>query len=409
MKGTRHIGTGSSKDLELARPPDLLKTLSYTPACWKSILALWLSLSSATGAAATNRLTAEQVLARFAEMQDQVTSFIAEYEVSRQDVVLRTGSRRSEYWLAGETRYDGKRVRERDRSWGQITPDTARSKDKPYYRSRLFDGHWRYQYEQPFWRVEDSRDPRQAAGQLLLRHISAEPIPLPRALQEGGLYLAWGVLPHDHQRIDVRLREAATLQVRDKLQVAGSALSPCYVLEGHLPDAQHYTVWLDPAHGFQMAKGILRRTAGYRPSSTYTLQSGEYDLGFVEKVRFAKNGDVWVPVEAVGGLDNVRKGYRSSMRFQLKTTRFLLNPDHEHLRSFVPDDIRNGTAVYAQGRTNARGSIVRDEWRDGHVVDRNGNMVLTPSARLIERPTAPQPTPIKSPGKTNSFGRANCQ
>jgi hypothetical protein len=172
--------------------------------------------------------------------------------------------------------------------------------------------------------------------------------------------------------------------VRDKLEPAGWEASPCYVLEGNLHDAQQYTVWLDPAHGFQMAKGELRRKAGYRPSSIYTLQQGEYDYGFVEKVRFARYGDLWVPVEAVGGLDNVRKGYRCSMRFQLKVTKFLLNPDHKALRSFVPDDIRNGAAVYAEGRTNSNGSIIRDEWRDGQVVDKNGKVILSPSPQLIE-------------------------
>jgi hypothetical protein len=97
----------------------------------------------------------------------------------------------------------------------------------------------------------------------------------------------------------------------------------------------------------------------------------------MDKVRFAKSGDIWVPVEAAGGLDNVfAGGTRSAFRFQLKVTRFLLDPDHETLASFQPDDIRNGAAVYAAGRTNANGSVIRDEWRDGRVVDKTGKVIF---------------------------------
>jgi hypothetical protein len=281
--------------------------------------------------------------------------------------------------------------------WGQITPDTVRSTDEPYYKSRLFDGQWDYQYEQPYWRIEDILDQSHGRGELILHRMSDGPIELSRALQHGGLYLAWGILPHDHQRLDFRLRQATTIRVRDQLEAAGWPPSPCYVLEGHLPDPQQYTVWLDPARGFQMAKGELRRAAGYRPSPSYTLQAGEYDHGFVEKVRFAKHGDLWVPVEAVGGLDNVRKGYRSSMRFQVKVTKFLPNPGHEARRSFVPDDIRNGAAVYADGRTNSNGTIIRDEWLDGRVVDKNGRPILTPSPRWIELRRQTQDPSVASP------------
>jgi hypothetical protein len=151
------------------------------------------------------------------------------------------------------------------------------------------------------------------------------------------------------------------------------------VLEAHTPQGR-YTVWLDPARGFQMAKAILQRQPGHQRATGYTLIRGESDLSRVDRVRFAKSGDVWVPVEAAGALENVfAGGTRSAFRFQLKVTKFRLNPDPVTLGSFLPDDIRNGSAVYAVGRTNANGSLIRDEWRDGHGVDKTGKVVFRPN------------------------------
>jgi hypothetical protein len=352
-------------------------------------------LFATTTWAATNLLplTATELLDKFAAAQAQLKSFIAHYELNRQDAVSSPPWKGS-YSRAGETRFDGRQISERARLWGQITPDTVRSKAEPYYKSRLFDGQWSYSLEQPFWRLDDKRAhlPQGVLGTLSLRRPSASPEDLVEALDlcDSAVALCLGVPPHDNKRFDGRIRDAASLRVRDKLDPAGAEPSPCYVLEADTPQGR-YTVWLDPAHGFQMAKVILERRPGHQrttPGHPYTLIAGERDVSVVDGVRFAKSGEVWVPIEASGALDNTfAKVGSTRMRFQIKITKFLLNPDHEALRSFVPDDIRNGATVFITSAADASGGLLKYEWHDGQVLDSNGHVAFdstrkrTPSAK----------------------------
>jgi hypothetical protein len=336
--------------------------------------------AQAASEALTNKPATSELLQRFAEEQAKLNSFIAQYEVNRQDAVSAPQAWKGSYTTAGETRFDGQRIRERTRLWGHITPDTVRSKADPYYKSRLFDGQWRFGYEQAFWRVRDPRARPGYVGTLTIQRTSLPPRDLSELLDMAGsgLTLCLGAMPHDAgKRFDTRLRKAATIQVRDKLEPAGAEPSPCYVLEAETTHG-HYTVWLDPARGFQIAKAILRRQPGHQRTTGYTLTAGENDLSTVDKVRFAKSGEVWAPIEATGGLDNTfAGGRRTSMRFQVKVTKFLLNPDHEALRSFVPDDIRNGATVYwSEGRKTDRVGLVKYQWRDGKVLDPEGHVAL---------------------------------
>lgn len=358
-------------------------------------------------AAASVNLTAAQLLDLFARAQEPWRSFVAYYQVTRQDEVFAPQPWKGAYTTVAMTRCDGRRISERARSWGRIVPGVEKSRDKPYYKSRLFDGQWVFQYDQPYWRLEDQPDPRQGTGLLMLRQHSKPPASLIETLQSGGSGLAvgLGILPHDGKRVDLRLREAASLRVRDKLEPAGWVSAPCYVLESDTPHGR-YTLWLDPARGFQMAKAEMRREAGHKRGS-WTLKSYECDVGYVEKVRFEKHGNLWAPAEVTAGLDNVfSASNRCSMRIQIKLTKLILNPDHDALRSFVPDDIRDGAKVYWGGSTNANGSLRRCQWRGGQVMDKDGQVLLIPSPRLMEQRSPskePLPTPgIRSAGKEHS-------
>jgi hypothetical protein len=255
-----------------------------------------------------------------------------------------------------------------------VGPEIQFAQDKPAYNSLLIDGQFLYQYNQA----------RDGAGMLLLREPPKVQGSVELLCRYGsGLELGLGLLPHDSEPFDRRLRQAATIRVREKLEAAGWVPSPCYVLEADTPHG-HYTVWLDPAHGYQMAKGILRRRPGHQRSTGYTLQKDESDFSLVEKVRFAKSGNLWVPMEGIGGLDNTFSATnRSRTRFQHKVTKILLNPDHEALHSFVPDDIRDGAKVNINRRERPTGGLIWYKWQEGQILDDTGQVMLTPSPRLI--------------------------
>jgi hypothetical protein len=346
-------------------------------------------LLTASTWAATNLppLTASELLDKFAATQEQLKSFVAQYEMSQQDSETTARAWKGSHSGSGETRFDGQRCSTSTRLWGQITPNTVRSKAEPYYKSRLFDGQWRFGYEQAFWRVGDPRARPGYAGTLTLQRPSPPPRNLIELLDltDSGLALCLGVLPWDDgKRFDVRLREATTIQVRDKLELAGAEPSPCHVLEGETAHG-HYTVWLDPAHGFQMAKAILLRRAGHQRGADYRLTAGERDLCTVDEVRFAKAGSVWVPVDGSWGLDNtLATGESNSSRGQLKVTKFLLNPDRAALGSFGLDDIRNGARVVIVGATNAHGGLIKYQWRDGKVLDSAGNVAFDSGSKSAD-------------------------
>ena len=60
------------------------------------------------------------------------------------------------------------------------------------------------------------------------------------------------------------------------------------------------------------------------------------------------------------------------------------------LRSFVPDDIRNGARVVIVDATNALGGLIKYEWRDGKVLDSAGNVAFDSGlTRMNSVTTAP--------------------
>jgi hypothetical protein len=345
------------------------------------------AMAAAAGVAASDSpsMTATQLLDGFAKAQGRLKSFVAEYELSRQDEMSSPQPWKGSYTILGETRFDGRRIAERQLLWGRIVPGVEKAKDKPYYKSRLFDGHWGFQYEQPYWREADVPNKKLGAGTLTVRRVRPAPNGLLEALQFAGSgLLCWcGVLPHDSRAIDARLREASSVRVRGQLEPAGWAASPCHVLEADTPHGQ-YTVGLDPARDLQLAKAELRRQPGHQRSTSYTLTAGESDLSSVEKARFAQKDGIWFPVEVDARLNNAfTGGLRCSLRSHLKVTKLVVNPDHAVLRSFLPDDIRNRAAVYAEGGTNANGALISYRWQNGQVVDQGGRVFLTVSTGLI--------------------------
>jgi hypothetical protein len=99
------------------------------------------------------------------------------------------------------------------------------------------------QYE--FSRQEDA--PRGQPGTLIIRSVSSRPREPIELLDfcDSMFTHGLGVLLHDGgKRFDARMRPAASLRVRDRLEPAGWEPSPCYVLEANTAHG-HYTVWLD--------------------------------------------------------------------------------------------------------------------------------------------------------------------
>ncbi len=329
-------------------------------------------LLAACGWAATNTVsapTASELLEKFAASQELLKSFAATYEqTSEMDIPNAKPPLKGGSTTLGEVRADFPRVAERSRDWG-VSGGTAA---QPRYSSLLTDGHL-VLYNG--WQSD--------AGSAMLMpqvHPSTGITCVAEAIdRSGGLHQCLGaLLVGGEPRFDRKIRGEAKLRVRPRLEPAGWTATPCYVLEAKTQTAD-YTVWLDPSRGYTVARSLVQRQFGHLRGNGQPYRKGESDINTVEKVRWDQRQGVWVPVEATGGRTGTQPGEAPSRAtWHFKLTRFELNPDHTALRSFVPDDIRDGakfTLVGDDRRTQGEGT-----WQKGRAVDVKGNVFWRPES-----------------------------
>ncbi|MBC8218503.1 MAG: hypothetical protein H8E73_08565, partial [Planctomycetes bacterium] len=315
--------------------------------------------------------TALELLDKYAETQNKVQSFIAE-TVSLGEFVSSNPEYKGEkryYRILSEIRSDGEREYALSYTWNNISsPGEVKSKHEALSLSNLWDGKLSFSY------VRDTRSDR---GEVIINRSAKKPPHRRR-------YAAMGYLCGDDIRVDFILRKADTISVRDKTeQISGSE---CYVIDAEANRGK-YTLWIDPKHGYNLAKAEVLRQEGdlYRgqPIPTKgTLSS------FLENVRFEKVDGVWVPMEWDNKLTWNWPDYNLKSVHD-KRTAITLNPDHEALGSFVQDDIKNGARVYL-----APVILIQYTWQDGKVVDKEGNVVLDcmpkkPSDSAESKPKSP--------------------
>lgn len=300
--------------------------------------------------------SAQEVLDKFAETQDGFRSFIAKTETDVVKTSRKVWPKGIGYSKSQEFRFDGRRVAVRDSMVGQVGRDLEYSKDNPGYSSNLWDGQTYYRYC-----VGAKKDD----GVLVLTRPRK-----PRGASFADDYftnytgsVAMGYLPGKPVRIDKVLGSAKSLAIRNRMERVGDSM--CYVLEGRTTYG-YYKVWFDPSRDYNIAKAIHLQGPGDKTiSAGYVLQEKERRQTVVENVRYKKAGGKWFPVEA----DCERRfkyanGSTARSAYHFKVTEIVLNPDHEALKSFVPDDIPDGTMAVDADRTS-----VEYEWQNGEMVE----------------------------------------
>jgi len=155
-----------------------------------------------------------------------------------------------------------------------------------------------------------------------------------------------GLLFGDLERFDSIFRQSNTKSVRNELEKVGSV--DCYVIDAK---SEHgtYTVWLDPEHGYGIAKAELHKGPedlihGRPPSSYRGMESYKGKSSFIENVRFKNIEGIWIHVKAdIRTIEN-RQDITRSWHHHYKITQIDVNPDHDELQSFVLD-VQNGTRI----------------------------------------------------------------
>ena len=246
---------------------------------------------------------------------------------------FRLGEHKMHYWV--ESRWDGQRFIRRDLSWGdnvQEPSPRSTSKEKALYRIMLFDLDRTIQYSVSLGGKPESG---------LVGYKGRPPDKSP--LDSAGNNIAFA------PRIDLELRGCRNAKVRPQTESINGV--DCYVLEGHMPDARH-TVWIDPIHGYNVAKYIRETKTSRSVMST---------------LAFKQIDDNWVPIEKVYEMRLFMPPapIDDYSREHVKVTEFKIDPDHEALKSFeVDEEIPNGTRVFwalPNRRVVTEGYI----WKDG--------------------------------------------
>ena len=162
------------------------------------------------------------------------------------------------------------------------------------------------------------------------------------------------------ERIDGVLRGTQTISVRDEMD--GISGSDCYIVDAIVwarPQRYKYKVWMDPGHGYNVAKAIVWARGGMQRS--------------YGNVIFRPVDDLWAPVsyEAQERRSEPLNG-EEMLKSQVRVTDVELNPDHKELGSFVPrPDDGAEVVIRESGGVERRGF----KWKEGKVVDGKGNEV----------------------------------
>lgn len=284
--------------------------------------------------------TVSDLLKKYAETQDKLRSFIAKGESTIEYIKIPNQSGRMQKELC-EFRTDGDRVNHRGSLWDKLL-----SKDKALYKSFLWDGKSFIQYKQ--WsQLTDSTVFIEKNDYSKKRMIATE--------YKGAPLM--GICGGDYDRIDSILRKADNISLRQKTEQVGN--SQCYVIDA-VTKRGKYRVWIDPEHGYNIAKIELQKRKGDLIRSSEHVEIGM--LFLLKNVRFEKIDEVWVPVEA--DMKQYQDDQNRIIKWHHKRTKMTLNPDHNALGSFVPDDIPEGTKVSSVSGEYGREYI----WQNGKPV-----------------------------------------
>lgn len=304
------------------------------------------------------------LLDKFSETNDKLnSSFIVKDEISieAEAVTSKITGKLSKFEIS-ESRFDGKRSNLRRQMWGNLSsPDRFIPKDKSAYLSHLWDGESRYKYSKGTDNL----------GLLIINKVNKVESPTDMGSKRSVSDTFMGFFPGDTERIDSVLRYADTISVRDNLEKVGQ--SKCYVIDATARGGK-YTIWIVPEHGFNIAQV----TAKKEENGLYISEKiGKGDLSFysLRNVRFEKVNDLWIPME--GDIETIEKRFNGSYstKQHYKRIEFIMNPDHNALGSFLPNDVVNGANVRLI-LTKGEFLPIKTLWQDGKVVDKDGKVIM---------------------------------
>ena len=152
----------------------------------------------------------------------------------------------------------------------------------------------------------------------------------------------------------------------------------CYVLDADVPGDGKYTVWIDPVHDYHITRMLIEKGSGDRIGNDYQhiflKEDGRYKYSY-EVLEFEKTEGEWFPKKYKMRKNSKNGGHFSRYERIASFTMITINPDHDALGSFLPDDIPNGSNVNLKALPGRMEFLNRFFWQDGKVVDKDGREV----------------------------------
>ena len=313
---------------------------------------------------ATEKLSVQELLNKYAENQDKMKSFIAKTE---------------SVWIPSPGSKTDQQQQNRSKSIVEFRYEDIGKDFKAYFcRTPLkleSDGTWvennASRSTKILWRdkryYQYYKGPRLAVSNLYVtadaEYAGNEHFEI--AYDGVGPFL--GFLCGDRERIDSILRQSDSLSVRPDLDRVGSV--KCYVIDAVSMHGT-YTIWFDPEHGYGIAKAIVRKgpedLRRGRPRSYYIINSIDNSTEVMQNVRFERLNGIWFTMEYERLSKREYEDRTQSGRTQYNVTYLDVNPDHNDLGSFSLDglDIQDGTQIRIG---DAPGKPLRTEyaWQEG--------------------------------------------
>jgi len=306
------------------------------------------------------------LLDKYAENQNKLASYALTAELSQEWKLSLFGGQAWNDAKIADLRTDGTRVALRTVHWGDRPSGHPISKDNPQYRNQYWDGARSMDFN-----GGDSN----AVG-----HLRIDDYPTERSIKAlhhiPFAYILMGCYPHMNKRIDQILKEVADLSVNNELNEINGV--DCYVVQAKAENGE-YLIWIDPEHGFNVAQARIQVTK----TIDKPVQGGppfNQEISFdLENVRFKSFDGIWVATEADCRAKVLTKDILHQYKRHIKMTDLRLNPDHTALRSFVPDDIPNGTTIRKKAVSN-----ISYTWRDSQLVPDISEDTLHLVNRMVE-------------------------
>ena len=308
---------------------------------------------------------ATEVLARYTATREKLHSYILESNASYvYDILVdaKDPGREGRYDRhdLDEIRVGGERFYTKHQTWGTVYRDRPWSKQNPTWVSHIWDGE-RY--------LQNSRStgPRRTADDedIVVIDPGKDRSTFVSFIAAG--YCGSPLLGYfrDNVRVDDILRNARDLSLRPGMSdIRGVS---CYVVDAQAPQGA-YTLWFAPRYGYNIAKAEVRKGPGDVAREEWVMKEGHEETVALSNVRFENIDGVWTSMEAdISCSKHLSDGSFQKWTLHHTVTKFLLDPDHETLESFVPRDVRNGASVHLVG---PGGELTLFTWQNGELVPR---------------------------------------